>query len=191
MTGKKGKSLVQQRWPAPSSRCSNLQIKRLTFDPFRQYLHHTFWHHVSSLDDAEEGVGHQIYVLHTQGVECGIALVFWFGRQGRIGNGALKHSPIWFCGTVNSSKDADHQDEEGDCPHGAGEEDPHPSCPPHHHHLLRSLQFIFLHQHNSHSHILRLKIWDNLRVPDSDMRSTMVPNWASFTHVLPPQLTDL
>ena len=133
-------------------------IERLKFDPVRRYMHRTYWHHVPSLDDAEEGVGHQIYMLHAQGVECGIALVFWFGRQGRIGNGALKHAPIWFFGTVNSSKDADHQDEEGGCPHGVGEEDPHPSCPPHHRHLLRSLQFIFLHKHNNRPHILRLKI---------------------------------
>ena len=91
MIGRREKILVQQRSPAQPLRCLNLET-RLNFVPVEQ---NTYWHHVLSLDDAEEGVGNLVHMLHAQRVECGIALVFWFGREGRLGNGALKHAPIW------------------------------------------------------------------------------------------------
>ena len=55
----------------------------------RQSKSNTYWHHVSSLDDAEESVGNLVHMLHAQRVERGVALVLGLVGQGRVGYGAL------------------------------------------------------------------------------------------------------
>ena len=144
----------------------------------RQSKSNTYWHHVSSLDDAEESVGNLVHMLHAQRVERGVALVLWLVGQGRVGYGALQDAPIWLGRALNSSKTADHQDQECGGPHSDGEEDLHPSCPPHQHRifdqLLYSLHFLEI-QLFLNPHIVKCEALYYFRILGSNVRSLWSP----------------